>query len=84
MASRKMEGIRLTSLYNTGAAGEILYGGVGFDFAIFQLVARANYLHFVIEAYENFTSSVLTTPAPIPDRIFKDWGVVNYASKIIL
>jgi hypothetical protein len=79
-----MDGIRLTSVKNTGY-GEIIDGGIGYDFAEFMLVGYSNHFHFVIEAFENYTSSLLTTSTttPIPDRIIEEWGTINYASRII-
>lgn len=85
--SRTIDGIRLRSVNNTGAIGDLIDGGVGYNFAKFMLVGHSNYFYFIIDAFENYTSSLIpdpTTPAPVPDIIFKEWGAVNYASKVIL
>ncbi|XP_070495075.1 uncharacterized protein [Chironomus tepperi] len=83
-APRIMDGIRLRSLDNTGAVGDIIDGGIGYDWAKFMLVGHSHHFRFLIDAYENYTSSLLTTSTatpPVPDIIFKEWGVINYASK---
>ena len=70
---------------NTGV-GEIIDGGVGFDFASFMLVGHEDHFHFIIEMYENYTSSLIptSTTTRIPDIIIQEWGTINYASRIIL
>ena len=86
-ARRIMDGIRLRSHNNTGAVGELIDGGVGYNFAKFQLVGHEHHFYFTVDAYENYTSSLIpdpTTPAPVPDKIVREWGAVNYASKVIL
>jgi hypothetical protein len=82
---RIMDGIRLRSLHGSGAVGEIIDGGIGYDFVTFMLVGHANYLYFIVDTYENYTSSLITTTtvAPVPDKIIQEWGAVNYASKVI-
>ncbi|KAL7039841.1 hypothetical protein ACKWTF_000138 [Chironomus riparius] len=87
LAPRIMDGIRLRSFNNTGAVGELIDGGIGYNFAKFQLIGHENHFYFTVDAYENYTSSLLpdpTTPAPVPDKIIEEWGVVNYASQVIL
>jgi len=89
ITSRTMDGIRLRSLSNTGAVGDIINGGIGYNNVTFMLVGHSNYLYFFFEAYENYTSSLITstpasTVAPVPDKIIQEWGAVNYASKVIL
>jgi hypothetical protein len=81
-----MDGIRLRSLHNTGAFGDIILGGVGFKFAVFRLIGHSNFFHFTIDSFENYTSSLITTtvPPPIPEFVFKEWGTVNEASRILL
>ena len=85
-APRTMDGIRLRSFNNTGAFGDIIGGGVGYTYATFQLIGHAHHFYFLVEAFENYTSSLITTTAGptttrVPDIIFKQWGVINYASK---
>lgn len=81
--SRIIDGLRLRSFNGTGAVGDLLDGGVGFNFAVFMLVGHSNHFYFLIDAYENYTSSLLPSPTttPGPDITFKEWGVINYASK---
>jgi hypothetical protein len=82
--SRIIDGVRLRSLNNSGAIGDLLEGGVGYDYVIFKLVGHTNYFHFIIDAYENYTSSLLPiTTRAVPDGTFKEWGTVDYASKMI-
>lgn len=89
ITSRIMDGIRLRSVNNTGAVGDIIDGGIGYNNVTFMLIGRSNYFYFFYEAYENFTSSLITstpasTVAPVPDKIIREWGAVNYASQVIL
>ncbi|CAG9798241.1 unnamed protein product [Chironomus riparius] len=83
--SRIIDGLRLRSVNNSGTVGDIVDGGIGYNFASFVLLGNENYLHFIIDAFENYTSSLLTTSTttPIPDRIIEEWGTINYASRII-
>ena len=81
-----MDGIRLRSLGNTGAVGDIIDGGVGYDFVTFMLVGHSNHFHFIYEPFENYTSSLITssTLPPVPEQIIEEWGAINYASMVIL
>lgn len=74
-----MDGIRVRSQNNTGALAEIINGGIGYNFADFNLVGHSNFISFMFEAYENYTSSLITS-TKIPDTIVKEWGTVDYAS----
>ncbi|CAG9798239.1 unnamed protein product [Chironomus riparius] len=82
ITSRIMDGIRLRSLNNTGANGDIIKGGIGYDFVTLMLVGLTNEFYFLFDAYENYASSLIPNPPPvIPDIVFQEWGVINYASK---
>lgn len=84
--TRIIDGLRLWSVNNTGAVGDLIEGGVGYTFARFMLVGHSNYFTYYVDAFENYTSSLLpnpTTPIPEPDIIIAEWGTINYASKII-
>ncbi|XP_070495193.1 uncharacterized protein [Chironomus tepperi] len=80
--SRIMDGIRLRSLNTTGAVGVIINGGIGYNFAVLNLSGQSNYISFVIDAFENYTSS-LTTSTKVPDTVFREWGTVDYASVVL-
>ena len=79
--SRIMDGIRLRSLNNTGADGDIIKGGIGYDLVTLMLVGHTNEFYFLFDAYINYTSSLIPNPTPVPGIMFKEWGVINYASK---
>ena len=83
---RIIDGLRVRSVNNSGTVGDVIDGGVGYDFASFVLIGNENYLYFIIEAFENYTSSLITTSTttPIPNRIIEEWGTINYASRVIL
>lgn len=82
-SKRIMDGIRLTSVNNSGAVGDIIEGGIGYDYAIFMLVGHSNYYKFYIDAFENYTSSLVTPTTPIPNKIIHEWGTINYASNLL-
>ena len=85
-APRIIDGIWLRSMNNSGAVGDLIEGGIGYNYAKFMLVGNSNYFIFYLNAYENYTSSLLTTTTTtrIPNIIIEEWGTINYASRIIL
>ncbi|XP_070495044.1 uncharacterized protein [Chironomus tepperi] len=54
-----IHGIHLRSLNNTGAIGDIISGGVGYNFAEFRLVGRTNHMIFLILYYTDPTAETL-------------------------
>ncbi|CAG9798240.1 unnamed protein product [Chironomus riparius] len=80
-----IHGIRLRSFNNSGAVGDIIEGGIGYNFTIFKLVGHSNYMSFVMEGFENNTNPT-TTPASStlePDRVVLEKGNTDEETKLI-
>ncbi|CAG9798238.1 unnamed protein product [Chironomus riparius] len=82
--SRTIHGLKLQTINSPGANGEIINGGIGFNFVTFMLQGNSSYFYFIAEAFENNTLGVETTTVlpttPKPEETFEEWGVINTAS----
>jgi len=54
-STKTIDGIRLTSKNNSVATGEIIEGGIGFDFVKLKVVAHANFIDYLVTLFENGT-----------------------------
>jgi hypothetical protein len=75
-----IDGIRLISRENSVASGQIVGGGVGFNFVHIRVASVASYLHCAIDSFRNGT---LMTTTPAPDYYVQHWGTVHSDSVLM-
>lgn len=82
---RIIHGIWLRNINNTGARGEIIDGGIGYNFVKFRLVGHTNHLLYVAWFFYDPSVNTLppTTTTSEPDYYVQHWGTVHSHSTLI-
>lgn len=85
---KPIDGIRLTSYDGTVANGEIIQGGIGFNYVTVRVTANSYYLFCLLEALVNgeYTTSILSTTSKdatteIPDEVVMEKGNTDEENK---
>ena len=76
-------------MQNTIASGEIIEGGIGYNYAIIRVVSKAENISCMFEKFENGTYTTalptttqgLTTPKPEEGDV-KEWGKIDDETKL--
>lgn len=98
-AKRSIDGIRLTSILDTIDSGEIVDGGIGFNFVVIRVTSKTENISCLIENFENGTYTTLlptttilpttlnpTTSNPTipnPEQGDREWGKTDNDTKIL-
>ena len=76
-ASNIIHGIRLISFENTVESGEIIEGGIGYDYIKLIVISKQNYLSCQFNLFENGTEITH------PDYEVEHWGTVHSHSVLL-